>query len=285
MRPVAVITGGSRGIGFETAAFLSHRGWDIALCSRDASEAKSAAQHISAASEANVFSAGADVSNATDMKHFASQVIEHFGSLKALICNAAVLGPVGRLADVTSRDMTTAFNVNVMGFVNPCQSFWSYLESTQAFRIIALAGGGLGGPGQMTRAPAYVPSKAALASMTEIISEEVVNAGGTVNVVAPGNIPTGFMKSVLDAGSQAAGEALYGQAIAREGADIGESLGRFLDLLEFLLDESSEFISGRFLSARWNTPESLNKIGPQGLTDSMFRLRRIDDDLYLESQQ
>lgn len=283
MNPVAVITGGSRGIGFETASFLAGHGWGIAICSRDTDDAVDAARRIQEEHGVQTLGIGADVSQPQDMDRFASEVSAKFGGVNALICNAAVLGPVGRLADVKPAAAAEAFGINVMGFVNGCNSFWPHLTSTKAFRIVALAGGGLGGPGQMTRTPAYVPSKAALASLVEIASGEVLDAGGTVNIIAPGNIPTGFMTSVLDAGPAMAGEVLYDQAAERQGLVIGNSLERFLDLLWYLLGDSSQFVSGRFLSARWNTPESLMALGTEGLTDSMFRLRRIDDDLYKES--
>ena len=284
MRQVAVVTGGSRGIGLETCGYLASRGWNIALCSRDGDDAETAAELIRRTHGVDAIGTPADVSSPDDMDDFAARVRRELGQVRALVCNAAVLGPVGRLEQIRSADLLDTFAVNVLGFSNACRSFWSDLRSVGDFRIVALAGGGLGGPGQMTRAPGYVPSKSALVSMVEVINDEVVEAGGTVNVVAPGNIPTGFMRSVLDAGPAAAGDVLYSQAADREGKQIGDSLGRFLDLLEFLLGEDARFISGRFLSARWNDPASLMTRTDEGLSDAMFRLRRIDDDLFKESR-
>jgi 3-oxoacyl-[acyl-carrier protein] reductase len=283
MKPVAVVTGGTRGIGYETAVYLASLGWSVALCSRDQDEALTAARRIGSTYPVETFGAGADVSDPSQVRQFAEQVVERLGQVKVLVCNAAVLGPVGRIKDVSPDAIASSFAVNVYGFSNCVTFFWPSLEKASPFRIIALAGGGLGGPNQMKRAPAYVPSKSALVSMVELISDEVVSAGGTANVIAPGDIPTNFMKTVIDAGPIAAGDLLYSQALQREGKDIGSAHQRFLELLVFLLSEQSSKISGRFLSARWNDPVSLYERSRLDLSESLFRLRRIDDDLFIEA--
>ena len=267
-----------------TADFLASNGWDIAICSRNEAEVKDAAERL--AQEHGVASIGmaVNIADPIEVESFARRVSVELGPVHALVCNAAILGPVGSVAQVEPADMAATLAVNVLGFSNCLKFFWPGLVAVRGFRVIALAGGGLGGPGQMKRAPAYVPSKAALVSMIEMISDEVVEAGGTINAIAPGNIPTGFMKSVLLAGEVFAGKELFEQAAEREGKPVGNSLERFFDLLSFLLDEHTDFVSGRFLSARWNTPDALASLRTEGLSDSLFTLRRIDDDLYSEGK-
>ena len=281
-RRVAVITGGSKGIGRETAHALAADGWDIALCSRDSRDAETTALEIASVHGVSSYGARADIIDSGAMDEFASEVARQWTGVDLLVCNAAVLGPVGSVPEVPAGAIESALLVNVVGTTNSIRSFWPLLSRSDVFRIIALAGGGLGGPGQMTRAPAYVPSKAAVVSLVEIISDDVVEAGGTINAIAPGNIPTSFMRSVLDAGESAAGETLFTQAREREGRPIGDSLSHFLSLLRFIASPESAPISGRFLSARWNSPDQLRAIINVGLTDNLFRLRRIDNDLYLE---
>jgi NAD(P)-dependent dehydrogenase (short-subunit alcohol dehydrogenase family) len=285
MSPVAVITGGTRGIGYATCEYLASQGWSVGLCSRDKNEAEVVARAITEKFGVATFGYAADVANPEEVRQFAQRATHHLGSVTALVCNAAILGPVGRLVDVSFRDLADTFAVNVIGFTTCVQAFWENLISTDGFRIVTLAGGGLGGPGQMVRAPAYVPSKSALVSIVELISDEVTGAGGTVNVIAPGNIPTDFMKAVLEAGPILAGEVLFSQAAERTDREIGDSLQRYFDLLGFLLSDEASSISGRFLSARWNEPSSLSDLLAFNMSESLFRLRRIDNDLYLESSK
>lgn len=284
MSSVVVVTGGSRGIGYETARYMASQGWDIALCSRGHDEALQAAKQIESDFGVRAIGAMADVADASQMNQFALDVDLVFDQVKVLICNAAIIGPIGELVDVQIETLMETFNVNVCGFVNSYKAFWRSLQRNRGFRIVSLAGGGLGGPGQMARAPGYVPSKSALVTMSETVSDEVVEAGGTINVVAPGNIPTSFMKSAIEAGQSVAGEMLYSQALAREGLEIGDSLTRFFRLLDFIVSEKSNHLSGRFLSARWDDPQSLLTMNQQQLSANIFKLRRIDDDLFTESE-
>lgn len=278
--PVAVITGGSRGIGFQTGRFLASQGWRTALCSRRLSDARKAAKAITADFNTPSVGVSADVANFQSLEEFANSVSKEWGVVRLLLCNAAVIGPIGKIADVDSRSVQAAVATNFLGVTNSIQAFWSLLSETSDFRIVALTGGGLGGPNQVHRAPGYVPTKAAVASLVEILSEEVREAGGTINAVAPGNIPTDFMKSVLEADVDDAGDVLLAQAQDRDGKGIGDSLDDFFSLLSFILSNESLHINGRFLSSRWNSKNQLQELTASDWSDSFLRLRRIDDQLF-----
>lgn len=282
---LAVITGASKGIGLETARSLAANGWDVALCSRGEKEAETVALRISDEFNVNALGARVDVANLKEMDRFASEISRRWNCVDLLVCNAAVLGPIGTLAEVNSAAVESALRVNVVGVANSIKSLWAALNKANEFRIVALAGGGLGGPDPMLRAPAYVPSKAAIVALVEIMSDEVVSAGGTINAIAPGNIPTSFMRPVLDVGAEVAGSVLFSQAQDRDGRGIGNSLDHFLSLLMYIASSDSASISGRFLSARWNSPGQLRESLTNELPDSLYKLRRIDNDLFGEHPQ
>lgn len=276
---VAVIVGGSRGIGFEAAKHLASRGWEIALCSRGEDGAR-AARELSDIFQRQTHHFQVDVADARSVEHLAQAVSKHVDHIDALVFTAGILGPVGPLSVVNPELLEYAVNVNFTGFANSVHHFWQLFLRSSSFRIIALAGGGLGGPGQMSRAPAYVPSKAALASLVEILAEEVGSAGGTINAISPGNIPTSFMDEVIESGEGLAGEILYRQAVERVGKSVGSSIAPFLNLIDFLLEPTSTSVSGRFLSAKWDEVEKIEDSCDSPNGNEMYRLRRIDNDLY-----
>ena len=283
--PVVVISGGTRGIGYETGRALAGDGWRVALCARDQESASKVAREFAEKYSTDTYGAAVDVSNQNSVQLFADQVGERLGAVDLLICNAAVLGPIGKLLDVQIGKLNAAFATNVMGVVHSIRAFWSHLISTKDFRIIVLAGGGLGGPNPLGRALAYVPSKAAVTSIVELLSDEVAQAGGTINAVAPGNIPTSFMDSVLDVDQEIAGEHLVSQARERANSSIDASIQDFLNLVRYLSTPMSSHINGRILSARWDHVELLSSLRRLTISGNLFRLRRIDESLFSETSE
>ena len=124
---MSVITGGSRGIGFATALSLASEGWDIALCSRDEAEAVQAARVISDQFGVQALGDEADVADGDAMASFAERVGNEWDSVDLLMCNAAVLGPVGPLARVDPLALERSIEINFLGVINTIRSFWKML--------------------------------------------------------------------------------------------------------------------------------------------------------------
>lgn len=280
-RPVAVVTGGSKGIGLLTARHLASKGWDVGICARNHSEISEAVSTLSLIPDVRVFGETADVARFEDMARFAGQVRVELGETSLIICNAAVIGPIGDISSIDTVEFMSAIGVNLGGVVNTLKAFWSHFQVTSNPRAIVLGGGGLGGPKPMKRAPSYVPSKAAVVNLVEGLAEEFAELAGTINAVSPGNIPTGFMDRVVASGPDVAGNRLHEEALARDGQTVSNELDDFLVLLDFLARPDSNWINGRFLSAKWNSPHALGLL-EQDLGHNLFRLRRIDDDLFKE---
>lgn len=283
--PVVVITGGTRGIGYETGRALAMDGWRIALCARDQESASDVAEELSERYSTETYGAVADVASQISVRHFADEVNSRFEAVNLLICNAAVLGPVGKLVDVQRAELGAAFMTNVMGVVNSIDAFWDQLVSAEGFRIIVLAGGGLGGPNPLERALAYVPSKAAVVSIVELLSNEVEQAGGTINAVAPGNIPTTFMDPILCVDQETAGAQLVSQIRERANGSIDASIQDFLAMVRYLVLPGSSHINGRILSAKWDRIDQLSSLQKSDISDNLFRLRRIDESLFSEAAE
>ena len=279
---VAVVTGATRGLGLETATHLASQGAAVALCSRSLEASLLAASDLAAQHHVATFAAAVDVAVSEEVAHFAAQVAEALGSTDIVVNNAAVLGPVGTISDVAADAWAHALDVNVMGAVHTAMAFSDQLQNSSRGRVINLSGGGVGGPRPMRRTSAYVVSKAAVVALTEAMAHDFEGSSVTVNAIAPGAFPTSFLDGVLAAGARVAGADLLQDAAGRVGKTIEASqLAPFLDLLDYLLSSDGSWLSGRMLSARWETPQRLELLRG-GLTPNAFMLRRIDGDLYAE---
>jgi 3-oxoacyl-[acyl-carrier protein] reductase len=146
--------------------------------------------------------------------------------------------------------------------------------------IVNLSGAGIGGPSMPLRVSPYTTSKLAVVGLTELLGRELAAKRIRVNAIAPGPVATAFMEAIVEAGPEVAGNDLY-EAVMRDRAQ-PVRLERLFDLIDFVLSEDAEWLTGRLLAARWDSPQSLQEARDRITSTSLLRLRRIDDDLYVE---
>ncbi|SVB36229.1 uncharacterized protein METZ01_LOCUS189083 [marine metagenome] len=279
----AIVTGASRGLGAAIASHFARRGWSLGLCARGRSDLESTAERVRRAGAPAVFADAIDIVDAEGVAGFAHAVETSIGPVRLVVNNAAVFGPVGPLADINLQHWHNTMAIGVGGTANVIAAFWPQLDRVGNGRIVNLSGGGLGGPGLVGNASAYAASKAAVVVLTEALAPEVAGIGATINAVAPGALPTGFMDEALAAGPDRAGHDLYESAEALRRRDEGvEPPDRLVALIEFLLEPANSWLNGCVLSARWDTPERLLEQRKNIEAGDRCRLRRIDGDLYTE---
>ncbi len=282
----AVVTGGGRGLGRAVALHLAHRGASIALCSRTRSELDDTAAAIRAETGVDVIAEAVDVTDVDAVHELATRVRALHDPMRILVNCAGVLGPVGRIDTVDLEEWHHALDVNLFGVVTACATFAPVLAESGGGSIVNLSGGGLGGPGIQSHISAYTGAKAAVAVLTETLARELAPLGIRVNAVAPGAVPTDLMRPVLDAGPERAGEALYETArrIYEEPSDNAVLGDDFAALLDFLVSGESTAITGRLLSARWESPDRLHSDAEMIRSGSRYTLRRIDEALFREAE-
>jgi 3-oxoacyl-[acyl-carrier protein] reductase len=197
---VALVTGGSRGIGAAVAQALASAGAALAVCARNGEAAAATAAAI-AAQGGQAFGAAADVSRAADAERVVAGCVERFGRLDILVNNAGITrdGLVLRMKD---EDWSDVLAVNLSGaFYCARAALRAILKQKQSGRIINVGSvvGSTGNPGQAN----YVASKAGLVGLTKALSKEVASRGVTVNAVAPGFIETDMTAGLPDAAKDA----------------------------------------------------------------------------------
>ncbi len=189
--PVALITGGSAGIGAVTALLAAERGYDVAITylSQQA-EAELIAAKISALGR-KVLCTRVDLSRETDIVDWFAQVDNTFGRVDLLVNNAAILRQK-LFRDTNATELQHTFAVNVVG---------SFLCAREAVKRMSTANGGSGGSiinvssvaarvGSPFEYIDYAASKGAIDTFTMGLAKEVVGEGIRVNAVRPGIINT-----------------------------------------------------------------------------------------------
>lgn len=192
---VALVTGGSRGIGAAVAQALASAGAALAVCARNGEAAAATAAAITAQGS-QAFGVAADVSRAADAERVVAACVERFGRLDILVNNAGITrdGLVLRMKD---EDWSDVLAVNLNGaFYCARAALRPILKQKQSGRIINVGSvvGSMGNPGQAN----YVASKAGLVGLTKALSKEVASRGVTVNAVAPGFIETDMTAGLPD---------------------------------------------------------------------------------------
>jgi 3-oxoacyl-[acyl-carrier protein] reductase len=193
---VALITGGSRGIGAAVAQALAAAGAAVAVCARNGEAAAATASAI-AARDGQALGVAADVSRAEDAERLVKACLERFGRLDILVNNAGITrdGLVLRMKD---EDWSDVLAVNLNGaFYCARAALRVILKQKQSGRIINIGSvvGSMGNAGQAN----YVTSKAGLIGLTKALAREVAARGVTVNLVAPGFIETDMTANLPDA--------------------------------------------------------------------------------------
>lgn len=274
-RPVALITGASRGLGRAIAAKLVNDGLDVVLTARDRGALETAAAELAhgrVRDKQQVIWMPLDVSSPDQVNNVVSETERRFGRIDVLVCNAGVYGPMGPVDDNDWDEWVRAIEINLFGTVLCCRAVVPIMRRQRSGRIIVLSGGGATQP--LPRLSAYAASKAAVVRFAETLAEEVKDTNITVNAVAPGALNTRLLDEVLEAGPDKVGEAFFERA-RKQKTQGGTPLEVGADLVAFLASPASDGISGRLLAAVWDNWRNL-PAERERLSDSdVFTLRRI----------
>ncbi len=192
MKPVALITGGSRGIGAATALRAAQQGFAIAVnYTRHAEAADAVVQQI-VATGGTAFAVKADVADEAQVLAMYQAIDTQLGPVTALVNNAGVVDVAARVDEMSVQRIRRMFDINVLG---------TFICTREALRRMSTRHGGkggsivnvssvaarLGGPGQYVD---YSASKGAIDTFTVGLAKEVATEGVRVNAVRPGIIET-----------------------------------------------------------------------------------------------
>lgn len=267
MTPVALVTGGSRGLGLRIARRLTEDGFTVAICGRFYAAVSRAARVIGECGLEPTMLVG-DIT--ADSDALVAEVMRRQGRLDVLVNNAAVFGPLTDFTVATRDAWEMPIRVNLLGTAAVCRAAIPAMsdcwctDGARVPRIINILGGGLADPEPALSS--YAISKAGVARLTEELA--AAEPWLCVNGVLPGPLPTRFTDRVVAAGPDAVGERLYEDVLCRETGDA--EFEPALELVSWLASQESNGVSGRILSARHDDWMDLS-----GAPDA-YRMRRVD---------
>jgi len=188
---VALVTGGSRGIGFATAKILSENGAIVIITSKNPERLEKSASEIP-----NTIGITADIRNTNDVKNVVKKIIEKFGKLDILVNNAGIFPKIKQLHEINEDEWNEVLDVNLTGQFRFTKEAIPYLQKTSGSIINISSDAGLKAY-QGFNADAYSASKAALILLTKCWALEYAKDKIRVNCICPGVVDTDMTKPFL----------------------------------------------------------------------------------------
>jgi dihydroanticapsin dehydrogenase len=188
---VALVTGGSRGIGFAIAKILSENGASVVITSKNSEKIKQAEAKIS-----NSFGITCDIKKKNEVQNVLDQTIKKFGKLDILVNNAGIFPKIKLLHKIEEEEWNEVLDVNLTGQFRFTKEAIPHLQKTSGCIINISSDAGLKAY-QGFNADAYSASKAALIVLTKCWALEYAKNKIRVNCICPGVVDTDMTKPFL----------------------------------------------------------------------------------------
>ena len=245
---VALVTGGSMGIGKATALALAREGAHVAICARGKTLLESVAAEIAAETERTILPFVADLNKEEDAQRFVRKAVDHFGRLDILV-NSAGSSPGGTLQSLEEEQWMESLNLKFMGYVRTTKPAVGHMKERGWGRVINVIGNDGIKPIYFELTPGA--ANAAGINFTLAIAEELAPHGITVNAVNPGPVDTerwwGLVRTL-------AREMDISESEAQEKAVRSMPMGRLCtseevaDVVIFLASEKASFVTAASIS-------------------------------------
>jgi NAD(P)-dependent dehydrogenase (short-subunit alcohol dehydrogenase family) len=199
---VALVTGGSRGLGLALSRELAQQGCRLAICARDESELEAARIDLQLQEfGAEVLAIPCDVSDQAQVAAMVEGVTQHYGRIDILINNAGII-VVAPVETLTRADFERVMDINFWGVLNPTLEVLPGMRTRGAGRIVNITS--IGGKISVPHLLPYSCAKFAAVGLSEGLRAELADTGISVTTVVPGLMRTGSHLNAEFGGEQEA---------------------------------------------------------------------------------
>lgn len=231
---IALVTGGSSGIGLATAVRLAREGATVVITGRRQSELTAAVDTIGFGARA----VRGDISVAADLDQIMSFIGQEYGHLDLLFANAGG-GTFSALESVTEAEFDKYFNINVKGTLLTVQKALPLLNEGSAIVVTGSIAGSQGNPAFGV----YAATKAALRSFVRTWASDLKGRNIRVNIVAPGTVVTPAYKTELGMSDQDIEQYLI-QVAEKTPLGRAGSTDEIAKAMSFLASDDASYITG-----------------------------------------
>lgn len=236
---VAIITGGSKGLGLAMAAGLASAGCRTVIVNRNPAEGEAASLELTREYGIESIALSADVTNEDQINEIAKEVFEKYGRIDILI-NSAGINIRGPIDELSYDDFKKVMRVNVDGIWLASRAVVPYMKERKSGKIINMAST-LGLVGLANRTP-YTSSKGAVVQMTRALGIELAPFNINVNGICPGPFLTEMNIPIAD--SPEAKNFIIGATVMGRWGELKEIQGAAI----FLASDASSYMVGSMVT-------------------------------------
>ena len=269
---VAIITGGSRGIGRAIAERFAKEGCNLMLAARTKSELESSAKSIRKKYSVKVITHQTNIADENNVIVMVEKTLSEFGSVDILVNNAAVIGPMGEISNIDSNEFFKTLRNNIGGTIYCTKAVLPIMKKNLNGCIINLSGGGALYP--LPYYDAYSASKTSIVRLTENFAIEFEKYNIQVTAISPGAVNTKMFDEQLKADKSSIGENNW-KALQDRRVKGGDSIEKAPELALYMAHQKRPELNGKVISAIWDDWNTISENADKISDSDIFNMRRI----------